>query len=581
MTGNDASGTEALSPAPPEAVGRSRDLILPWESRKEFEALRCGLMQQYEPQGALEWLLVEQVARSSWRLKRFHTIESGLLTHESLRIARRQAKSRGAVLEVPFALTGFTDSATQDPEDEPPENLNVRVIYQDPDGTISSPDEEERPKPKFIYEPTGVDQALAFARSAGRHSWARLQKYQKSIENRICRFTAELKTRRASQENGPTMLYLNPSLIENELESRGGLAGLCQRSTAEGELRPSDFCRKERTPSDCLPKSPTNGASLPERNIKKLNRDDESWPEKRNPDGSHSDSPTGPGQSRVPETESQCRADGEQDLPGSNSSAPGSETPFSFALRDGSGDAGTAVLPWESREDFEAVLSGLIQECRPQYRNESLLAGQIASAVWRLYRCDAIETGLLVCQILKIARNRARCNNAELELRPDLSGFFECDDEDAPQIPRTITVRFLRPGEPPPPDEWSGDKLPTGKYVYKATVVDQALAFLNGSTRDFVSNSKPARPTRFSKRPADADSWGRLQEYRRGFEDSLCRAVRELQRLRVARCKSCEPPKIVLALIDRELERRRGTDQSRDVWLGWALTSARKAGGSR
>jgi hypothetical protein len=48
----------------------SNVLLLPWESKEEFDALLSGLRDHYQPVGTLEEVLVDQLVSSLWRLRR-------------------------------------------------------------------------------------------------------------------------------------------------------------------------------------------------------------------------------------------------------------------------------------------------------------------------------------------------------------------------------------------------------------------------------------------------------------------------------------------------------------------------------
>lgn len=49
------------------------------ENQDEFDALLADLKDQFEPQGALEEMLVEKIVASYWRLRRAHRFEVGLI----------------------------------------------------------------------------------------------------------------------------------------------------------------------------------------------------------------------------------------------------------------------------------------------------------------------------------------------------------------------------------------------------------------------------------------------------------------------------------------------------------------------
>lgn len=58
--------------------------LLPDEDPAELEAFAEGLLDDLQPQGAAEELLVERIVSSAWRLRRAGRIETGVLTYEWL-----------------------------------------------------------------------------------------------------------------------------------------------------------------------------------------------------------------------------------------------------------------------------------------------------------------------------------------------------------------------------------------------------------------------------------------------------------------------------------------------------------------
>lgn len=57
----------------------SREALLSDEDRSVFRALASNLREDLEPVGTLEEILVDRVVAAVWRLRRVHTIETGLL----------------------------------------------------------------------------------------------------------------------------------------------------------------------------------------------------------------------------------------------------------------------------------------------------------------------------------------------------------------------------------------------------------------------------------------------------------------------------------------------------------------------
>jgi len=88
--------------------------LLPGESLDEFTAFRLGWIESLHPDGHAEQALVNRIADSAWRLRRFPSVEAGLYTAELLSeqaaLARRHARE---LLE--YDLEPAAEEA-QDPE---------------------------------------------------------------------------------------------------------------------------------------------------------------------------------------------------------------------------------------------------------------------------------------------------------------------------------------------------------------------------------------------------------------------------------------------------------------------------------
>ena len=57
----------------------AKTLIIVGENAEDFEELRSALFEQYDPQSALEFELVERLAGILWRLRRVPLFEAGIL----------------------------------------------------------------------------------------------------------------------------------------------------------------------------------------------------------------------------------------------------------------------------------------------------------------------------------------------------------------------------------------------------------------------------------------------------------------------------------------------------------------------
>jgi hypothetical protein len=93
-----ANGAKSRGPVTPEGRAKSahnsirhglraKSVVLPTESKEEFQSLLDSYNDQFDPQTGVEMELVEAMAVARWRLRRVCTIETNLLTNEMLRHA--------------------------------------------------------------------------------------------------------------------------------------------------------------------------------------------------------------------------------------------------------------------------------------------------------------------------------------------------------------------------------------------------------------------------------------------------------------------------------------------------------------
>lgn len=93
-------------------------VVLPTESREEFEAFRAALLADLEPVGAIEEGLARIVVEEFWRIRRGATIERGVLAHgvadaDQRYLAELKRKfeiTEGDVTKVKFADKGIRHS---------------------------------------------------------------------------------------------------------------------------------------------------------------------------------------------------------------------------------------------------------------------------------------------------------------------------------------------------------------------------------------------------------------------------------------------------------------------------------------
>jgi hypothetical protein len=93
-----ANGTKSRGPVTPEGRAKSsrnslrhglsaKSILLPAESREQFQILLDAHIQQFQPANDVEMDLVEAMAVARWRLRRIWAIETSLLANELTRRA--------------------------------------------------------------------------------------------------------------------------------------------------------------------------------------------------------------------------------------------------------------------------------------------------------------------------------------------------------------------------------------------------------------------------------------------------------------------------------------------------------------
>ena len=89
LAANAANAQLSTGPSTPEGKARSsrnalthgltaRDLVLPAADREEYDALRAALLDDLQPQGALELELFDQLLHAAWNLRRVRRLEVDL-----------------------------------------------------------------------------------------------------------------------------------------------------------------------------------------------------------------------------------------------------------------------------------------------------------------------------------------------------------------------------------------------------------------------------------------------------------------------------------------------------------------------
>ena len=101
LEANRANARNSTGPSSPEGKGRSRlnsrkhgltakTLIIVGENADDFDKLRAELMDDHDPQSALECELVERLAGILWRLRRVPFFEAAILDARQAQVVGRQ-----------------------------------------------------------------------------------------------------------------------------------------------------------------------------------------------------------------------------------------------------------------------------------------------------------------------------------------------------------------------------------------------------------------------------------------------------------------------------------------------------------
>ena len=115
LAANRANAKKSTGPRGPEGKARSRlnswkhgltakTLIIVGEDADDFDELRAELMDDHDPQSALECELVERLAGILWRLRRVPFFEAAII---DARQAQLDDEARRSDLMTPYRRTGL------------------------------------------------------------------------------------------------------------------------------------------------------------------------------------------------------------------------------------------------------------------------------------------------------------------------------------------------------------------------------------------------------------------------------------------------------------------------------------------
>jgi hypothetical protein len=166
----------------------SRDVLLPDEDPKSFEAHRMALLESLAPVGNLEELLASRVVACAWRLGRLGRVEVGLFVH------RHQH-----------------DLATEACEDaqacacDPVEELREALQQVRGEDRLEAAVARQREAEGMIRSDPLARLGGGFAREADRDSFAKLSRYEAGIERALYRALHELQRLQAMRAGKPVL----------------------------------------------------------------------------------------------------------------------------------------------------------------------------------------------------------------------------------------------------------------------------------------------------------------------------------------------------------------------------------------
>ncbi len=111
----------------------AQEILIPGEQREHFEELLERLAEEFEPEGAIETKLVEQIATNFWRLGRARQTEAGIFAHNLYEIDYQMAAAEAKNYEErSFPWSCEAEITGKDYEDIKDRAKNIRKLqYQD------------------------------------------------------------------------------------------------------------------------------------------------------------------------------------------------------------------------------------------------------------------------------------------------------------------------------------------------------------------------------------------------------------------------------------------------------------------
>lgn len=169
--------------------------LLPEESEEEFSDLADELLDELQPVGASELLLVDEIINLTWRLRRASLVESGLFVRERAIADEEWFRQRESELELLE-------------RDAWPHRMAIQLGQGHPQEVIDIIDEElhaelgREAKKATARRRSDLGQlGEAFARDASSgNAFTKINRYETTIDRRLTRKLAELRLQQETRK---------------------------------------------------------------------------------------------------------------------------------------------------------------------------------------------------------------------------------------------------------------------------------------------------------------------------------------------------------------------------------------------
>ncbi len=160
----------------------SQELLLPGEDEAALKGLAELLMAEWQPEGTLETLLVEDIIAAHWRLRRFRRVETDIFARQLYEDMREQAQSEAKSYEG-GDLTDLIESTTPIKDEQKHQEALSRA---------------QEMQAKLDAETTALGRA--FMRDANEaNAFSKLSRYEVALYRSLYRALHELQRLRATR----------------------------------------------------------------------------------------------------------------------------------------------------------------------------------------------------------------------------------------------------------------------------------------------------------------------------------------------------------------------------------------------